>query len=88
MIYTADGKWQAYEEPAGTLLGDADSDGAVTVLDATAIQRNLASFETAAFDEKAADVDGDGIISILDATYIQRWLAGYADGYRINEKIA
>ncbi len=88
MIYTAEGKWQAYEEPAGTLLGDADSDGAVTVLDATAIQRNLASFETAAFDEKAADVDGDGIISILDATYIQRWLAGYEDGYRINEKIA
>ena len=58
------------------LLGDADESGDVTILDATAVQRNLANLPNAAFDEKAADADGDGSITILDATAIQRWLAG------------
>ena len=56
------------------ILGDADTDGVVTVLDATAIQRKLASIPTA-FSKEAADADRDGVTAIIDATYIQRWLA-------------
>ena len=58
------------------LLGDADGDGNVTILDATVIQRKLASMSVAYFDEAAADVDGDGEVTIIDATFIQRFLAG------------
>ena len=57
------------------ILGDADGDGEVTVLDATAIQRTLASFEVDPFVGAAADTDGDGEVTILDATYIQKYLA-------------
>ena len=57
------------------LLGDADTDGDVTILDATAIQRMLAAFAMLNFDENAADVDRDGEVAIVDATYIQRYLA-------------
>ena len=58
------------------LLGDVDGDDNISIVDATFIQRHLASipipFE---FNEKVSDSDEDGIISIMDATYIQRWLA-------------
>ena len=59
---------------AGVLLGDADTDGEVTILDATAIQRRLVSLSVAAFDRDAADADQDGGLTILDATAIQRHL--------------
>ncbi len=58
------------------LIGDVDRDGAVTIVDATCIQRQLASLACEVFDARAADVDADGKITILDATYIQRLLAG------------
>ena len=57
-------------------LGDVDGDGNVTIIDATYIQRVLASFEVTPFIEAAADTDGDGNVTIVDATYIQRYLAG------------
>ena len=57
------------------IVGDADTDKNVTILDATAIQRVLASLPVTAFDEKAADADEDGNLTILDATAIQRHLA-------------
>lgn len=72
----------------GVLLGDSDQDGAVTILDATAIQRNLAALPVRSFSEAAADVDGSGQIEITDATYIQRWLAGIETPYPINEQLA
>ena len=56
------------------LLGDADGDGEVTILDATAIQRNLVSLPVDEYISEAADADGDNEVSILDATAIQRWL--------------
>ena len=59
------------------LIGDADSDNMVTILDATRIQRWLAQLDG---DDKVnftnADADGDGSVTILDATRIQRTLAG------------
>ena len=66
------------------IIGDADMDGSVTVLDATAIQRTLADLPVSAFDEKAADVDGSGL-DITDATKIQRCLAGIENPYHIGE---
>lgn len=59
----------------GKLLGDADSDSTVTILDATKIQRELADLGVSVFDEEAADYDQDGDVTILDATGIQRTIA-------------
>ena len=70
------------------ILGDADGDGKVTVLDATAIQKKLASIEPASFSEKAADVDGDGKVTVLDATLIQKWLANLPAPEGIGKPIA
>ena len=71
-----------YEDPyADYIRGDADGDGEVTILDATAIQRCLVGIRAASFNEKAADVDGDGEVTILDATAIQRLLAGLPSAF-------
>ena len=67
-----------YQNDDAVILGDADGDGVVTIVDATAIQRHLADIEVASYFEAAADVDGDGIVTIIDATGIQRWLAGFS----------
>ena len=62
---------------SATLIGDADSDGKVTILDATRIQRYLAALCSEDDVNKAnADTDHDTKITILDATRIQRLLAG------------
>lgn len=55
------------------ILGDADIDGDVTIIDTTVIQRQLASLPTPAMDNDAADVDVDGFVTIIDATFIQRY---------------
>lgn len=71
------------------ILGDADGDGVVTILDATKIQRVLAGLDT----------DGDGMITmrslvddedtlnIMHATKIQRWIAGYTSEAPIGEEV-
>ena len=73
-------------EPASYIKGDADGDGKLTILDATAIQRTLAALPVKSFHEKAADVNGNGL-DILDATGIQRYLVGFSDPYHIGERI-
>ncbi len=76
------------EAPSGYLLGDADDDGEVTILDATWIQRALVDLGLpASFNEAAADVDGDGEMTILDATYIQRYLVDVETPYAIGESV-
>lgn len=73
--FMSDLKWYC---TAGTekLLGDADSDSLVTVLDATRIQRYKAELvDVGSIDLTAADYDEDGDVTILDATRIQRSLA-------------
>ena len=60
---------------SGVIVGDADGDGEITILDATAIQRYLAELPTKAYVEPAADADEDGSVAIVDATAIQRHLA-------------
>ncbi len=69
-------------------LGDADGDKKITILDATAVQRYLASYAVQDPDHMVicGDVNGDGL-DIIDATYIQRYLAGCPVPYDIGKKI-
>ncbi|MBQ8860015.1 MAG: starch-binding protein [Ruminococcus sp.] len=64
--------------PTGSyILGDADGDGNIAIMDATFVQRHCASISTlTGIRFTAADVNKDGNIAIMDATLIQRYLAG------------
>ncbi|MBQ3285021.1 MAG: carbohydrate-binding domain-containing protein [Ruminococcus sp.] len=76
-------------ETSSYILGDADGDEDVTIIDATYIQRALAGIELPyAINEKAADVDGDGDVTIIDVTCIQRYLAGIEVPYAIGEPVS
>ena len=69
------------------LLGDYDGDGSITVMDATGIQRTLASY-TVNVDDIApvrGDSNGDGL-DIMDATAIQRFIADYTMTLPMGEK--
>lgn len=58
------------------LLGDADSDNQITVLDATSIQKYLAVLPVPeGFSERNGNISGSAHLDILDATYIQKYLA-------------
>lgn len=60
--------------------GDVNLDGKVTVADATAIQKYLASMEILnSLQRKAAEVNNDSNVSISDATAIQKHIAGLAE---------
>lgn len=64
----------------GALLGDADGDNVVSVLDATQIQLHLVG--AIQLDSKhfaLSDADKDGDVSVLDATQIQLYLCGIID---------
>lgn len=57
--------------------GDVNLDGTVSVADATAVQKYLASMAVFnSLQKKAANVNGDEVISISDATMIQKHIAG------------
>lgn len=56
------------------LIGDADSDKSITIIDVTEIQRIIAQLSVVN-DFNATDFDGDGEITVLDATAIQMKLA-------------
>ena len=76
------------EAPSGYVLGDADGDGVVTILDATYIQRAALDIALPSpCDATAADVDGDGEMTIVDVTFIQRYLIGIAVPYAIGETV-
>ena len=68
------------------ILGDADGDGVVTILDATVIQRYLAAYTVKNPDTvvKCGDIAGDGL-GIIDATLIQRYLAEFTVPYDIGQ---
>lgn len=71
------------------LLGDADGDGAIMIVDCTLIQRDIVGLaEIKAENRSAADVDSDREICILDATAIQRYLAEMEENYPIGEYIS
>lgn len=60
-------------------VGDTDLSGNITVKDATAIQKHLASLVTLTDTALLlADTDRSGGVTIKDATAIQKWVAGIA----------
>jgi len=74
--------------PDAPLLGDADGDREITVLDVTAIQRMLADLtQTAVVNEIAADVDQNGVLEIPDATWLQRYLSYMDTNFPIGEPL-
>ncbi len=56
------------------VLGDANGDGEINILDATLVQSIVARYETEDVNLKNADVDGNGEITIQDATFIQMYV--------------
>lgn len=71
---------------ASNKIGDVDGDGAVAIIDATAIQRHLADLVQLSADQIArGKVCGNPGLSILDATAIQRYLAGLITAFPAGE---
>lgn len=72
------------------VLGDVTGDGAVTIADATRIQRYLAEFSVPDPDltEAYGDVTGDGVVNIKDVTAIQRYLADLENPYHIGSAVS
>lgn len=66
---------QTAAEPAVALVGDADGDFDVTVMDATFIQRVTAGVK-ASYNSMNADVNGDGDVNLKDALAVRRYKAG------------
>ena len=75
------------DKPSGMILGDADNDGEVTILDATVIQRTIAELPTVSYNEAAADADQDNSVTIMDATSIQRHIAELPTNENIGKPI-
>lgn len=64
------------------LLGDVNMDGAVSITDATEVQKGIAGLLSLnEYQNKLADVNKDGSASIIDATQIQKYLAGLIDKF-------
>lgn len=64
-------------------IGDADLDGTVTIVDATAIQRYLAGMKVFnRLQTVVADVNENNEVDILDATIIQKELAQLDSGLK------
>ncbi len=58
-------------------VGDANGDGKISVADATAIQKYIASIiEFSDIQKAAGEVTGDNRITVGDATKIQKYIAG------------
>ena len=69
------------------ILGDVDSDGEVTVMDALAMQKYVADKPVSNFNEAVADINNDGEINITDTILIQKYTAGRPVDYPIGEPI-
>lgn len=58
-------------------IGDVNSDGDISVVDATLVQKHIVSLEKLTdLQKKSAEVNGDGEISVVDATLIQKYIVG------------
>lgn len=71
---------KVFYEATVTRKGDVDLDFAVSVMDATKIQKMIVNNETISSQtKKLAEMDYDGAITVLDATKIQRIVAGFSN---------
>lgn len=79
-------KKQSSDQPLSYILGDVDTDGTVTIVDVTHIQRYLVGAATP-YSETITligDADKDGELCITDATLLQRYLSGIKISYPVN----
>ena len=82
-------KEELIAEVPNKIIGDVDGDATVTIIDATFIQRKLASIPIPfSIINDIADTDGDGSVTIIDATFIQRFLASLTDHFYQPEKVS
>ena len=66
-----------YKIDATDMRGDLNVDGLVTIVDATEVQKGLASIATLSDNQKiSSDVNGDGEVTIVDARIMQKYIAG------------
>lgn len=80
-------KWVTVENPL-LLLGDADLNGNVNILDVTHIQRHLSYLETLNTKQlRVSNVDGNKSVNINDVTLIQKYLSNYDVDYDIGKAI-
>lgn len=77
---------QSFAEPAVALIGDADGDYNVTVMDATFIQRVTAGI-AADYKLMNADVNGDGDVNLKDALDIRKYKVGMTTDAKVSEWI-
>ena len=64
------------------LLGDVNMDGAVSITDATEVQKAIVGLLSLnEYQNKLADVNKDGSVSIVDATQIQKYSVGLIDKF-------
>lgn len=69
------------------LCGDFNGDGAVTIDDATAVQRYLSEMDSASEKAKERGNVNGGIFNIADVTELQRWIADLTTDSPIGEKL-
>ncbi len=71
---------------SGMIYGDVNGDKAVTIKDATLIQKHTALIEMIADERKVlGDVNADKNISVKDATAIQKYLAQLDGSYNVGK---
>lgn len=72
------------------ILGDADGNGEIESVDATFVQRYVASIPTPYSDSQLmhGDVDGDGNLTVMDATAIQYYLCHLKTDYAIGKAVS
>lgn len=70
------------ETPSNYTLGDVNSDGVISVADATLVQKHAAEMITLTGDALlAADTNKDGFVTVADATLIQKYAAEMIDQF-------
>lgn len=71
------------------ILGDADNNGSIDIIDATFIQRKLADIATPYTDEilQQGDADGSGELDVIDVTMIQRHLVDLKTPYLVGADV-
>ncbi|MDO4565365.1 MAG: dockerin type I repeat-containing protein [Clostridia bacterium] len=66
------------------MYGDANCDGEVEALDASAILRHIVKLaELTERGKLLGDVDGDGVISAADAASVLRWVVRIIDKFPV-----
>lgn len=68
----------SYKNAKICLLGDANMDGNISVLDVTEVQNGIAgALELSEYQNKLADINNDGSVSVNDVTQIQNIITGF-----------